>query len=249
MWLTANGIKTQYQQIGQGEPIVMLHGWGCDWQIWSPVIGALSKNHQLILLDLPGFGHSENPPLNWTSADYVAWLKSVLTELQLKKVILLGHSFGGKISSLFASSHPTFLSKLILVDSSGLPAPLSTKQKLQEKILGLIPSAIKTAVPNSVKKKLLIITNSATDHFNSTSVQRQILKNSIREYIDQELQKISTPTLLIWGETDDATPISQAQTFHQLIANSRLEIVKQAGHFVFVDQPKIFLEKLTEFLS
>ncbi len=243
------GISTQYQKIGQGEPILFLHGWGCDWQIWSPVIGELSKTHQLFLLDLPAFGESENPPLTWKSTDYLTWLADFCQQEHLTKFILVGHSFGGKISALFAESFPQLLHKLILVDAAGLPAPLSTIKKAQVQLLNLIPESLKSAVPNKLKMKLLAVTHSATDHFNSSPAQRQILKNTIREHIAAKLKKISTPTLLIWGENDDATPLSQAREFAHQIADSKLVIIPGAGHFVFVDKTQDFINQILKFIS
>src|SRR5471030_121812 len=121
MWTTAQKIKTHYQQIGQGKSLVFLHGWGCDWQIWSPIITELSKIYELTLLDLPGFGQSENPPTTWNSTNYSWLLKEIFKELQLEKSVLIGHSFGGKISSIFAAQFPQLITKLMLVDSAGLP--------------------------------------------------------------------------------------------------------------------------------
>jgi pimeloyl-ACP methyl ester carboxylesterase len=250
MKTTVHGVETHYQVLGQGKPLVMLHGWGCDWQIWYPVIQALSADFQLILPDLPAFGQSANPPTTWTSADYVEWLGAFITKVVGdKKYTLIGHSFGGKIASLYtATSQAHSPTKLILVDSSGLPDSLSPAKQLQQKILGVIPEGLKARIPHKMRTRLLHATNSASDHLNSTPVQRQILRNTIRENISEELKQIHTSTLLIWGETDADTPLRQGKLFHQFIPGSKLSIFTQSGHFPFLEEASHFIAEVTEFI-
>jgi pimeloyl-ACP methyl ester carboxylesterase len=251
MFVEAHGIKTQYQVIGQGPILVLLHGWGCDWQIWYPIIQELSKEFQLIIPDLPAFGQSANPNRVWITEDYTSWLSDFLNVvIKTKSFTLVGHSFGGKISVLYASQKKLPQpQKLIIIDSAGIPDILSSNKKLQQRLLGFIPEPLKDAVPSQLKRYLLRLSGSAEDHFNSTPTQRQILRKTIRENLSNELPNIKIPTLLIWGAKDVDTPIHHAYQFHKGIKASKLEILASSGHFPFIDDPTTFIKITTNFAS
>lgn len=238
-----HSVSTQYQIIGTGQPLVMLHGWGCDWQIFSAIIPDLSDQFQLIIPDIPTFGQSAQPSVDWRTADFVEWLTEFVEQTTGKKKFgLLGHSFGGKLAAVYAGTkRPLHLEKLMLVDASGLPDPLSPRQKLRQQLISLIPTQLKQAVPASVKHTAISATNSSSDYAVATPYQKRFLKKSLQERIDPALQQIQAPTKVIWGDRDRDTPIHQAKQFHLLITDSKLTVVPRAGHFPFIDSPQEFL--------
>jgi len=250
MYHQVHGINTHYQQLGKGKPsLVLLHGWGCNWEIWSPIISSLTEKYQLIIPDLPAFGKSGNPITVWDSVEYSKWLAAFLeTTAPNDPVILIGHSFGGKVAAHFTSAFPEKVSSLILVDASGLPADLSSMKRLQQATLSLIPQVIKNSVPRKLKSRLLKVTGSADDHLNSTPTQRAILRKTIREKLNNVLVHIPVPTLLIWGQLDQDTPLSQAKLFESLIPQSQLQVFERAGHFPFIEDPDRFIKVVTEFI-
>jgi len=244
MKILINEVSTSYQKIGSSKNIlVMLHGWGCDWQIFAPVIPELSKKYKLIIPDLPCFGDSDCPTQSWDSYEYADWLAEFTNKvISSGKYSLLGHSFGGKISAIFASQSSRQITKLILVDSSGLPDPLTIVQQISKSTSRLIPSQVKNLIPSSFKKKVLARAGVATDHLNSTPAQRKILKKIVRENITNDLIKIKTPALIIWGKNDADTPPYQGKEFHQLIKNSKFEVFENSGHFPFIDESEKFVD-------
>jgi pimeloyl-ACP methyl ester carboxylesterase len=235
--------------MGNGPVIVFLHGWGQDWQSWSPLIGPLSAHYSLLLLDLPGFGTSDCHNQAWNSFQYADWLAELLHTLQLTPYAVVGHSFGAKISALFAAKNPHALTKLILIGSAGLPDPLSPSTKLKQQLIRLVPEFIKNNLPHQLKLRILGNLGVATDHANSLPHQKNISRLIVQENIANQLKTITTPTLLIWGEQDTETPIHQAQAFHSLLARSELVIIKDADHFVFTTQPQQVLAHLHNFLN
>ncbi len=251
MHVTVGGINTHYQQLGTAKTrLVLLHGWGCNWEIWSPIITTLTEKYQLIIPDLPAFGTSGNPPTVWDLQTYSQWLAEFINQISPQKpVIVIGHSFGAKVASWWAGQQPASLHKLVLVAAAGLPEALSPKQRLQQQALKLIPISVKKALPRSLKTKFLKLTGSADDHLNSTPTQRAILRQTIRQRVNDALVNISVPTLLLWGKLDQDTPISQAQQFQALIPQAELEIFETAGHFPFVDEPAKFIDRLTTFIE
>ena len=99
-------ININYELYGEGtDTIVLLHGWGQNIEMMKPIGDHMKKNHQILIVDLPGHGLSDEPDFAWTLFDYVEAIKELIEELKLKKVTLIGHSFGGKISLLYASMH------------------------------------------------------------------------------------------------------------------------------------------------
>ncbi|HYD35363.1 MAG TPA: alpha/beta hydrolase [Vitreimonas sp.] len=249
MFATFNHVKTQYQVIGSGQPLVLLHGWGCDWQIWHPLITPLSAHFKLIIPDLPAFGQSSSPTETWQVSEYVLWLQEFIAHTtQNQNYHLMGHSFGGKMAAVHAASHPEKLQKLILIGSSGLPDPLPKSRQMQKNILGLIPQSFKELIPRRWKLKLLTATGSATDHFYSNPQQRAILQKIVSENISNDLVKIQAETLLLWGKNDPETPWHQAHKFAQLIPHSKLITFDHSGHFPFLDESQRFITTLlTEF--
>lgn len=254
MQIQIGDVTSHYQLIGttstKKPTLVLLHGWGCDWQIWSPVIFELSKSYQLIIPDLPAFGQSSTPHEVWDSQTYADWLEKLLQKIiPSQKCILVGHSFGGKIAAIYASAHPAQVKNLILTAASGLPSPLTNQQKLQQRLAAMIPSSLKHAIPAALREKVLHTMGAATDHFHSTPPQQAILKKIVRENISQHLTKITAPTLLLWGDQDQDTPLSQGKEFARYINGSDLVVLPNTGHFAFIDQPKKFIEEMCAFID
>jgi pimeloyl-ACP methyl ester carboxylesterase len=248
MYTNIAGIKSHYQHIGKKGPfLVLLHGWGCDWQIWHSVIIELSENFQLLIPDLPTFGQSAQPDDVWDLDDYADWLEQFIkTTVKDKNFILAGHSFGGQIASTYvAQKTPPHLKKLILIDSAGLADPLKMMKKMQLMILGIIPKFLKNSVPFNLKKQVLNLSNSATDYLESTPYQKKVLKKVVHDNIAADLIKIKVKTLIIWGRHDKATPLHQGEKFHRLIKDAKLLVFENSGHFPFIDEAVKFINVIS----
>jgi len=245
MKVKINGLVANYQQIGQAKQLlVMLHGWGCDWQIFAAVIPELSKKFTLIVPDLPCFGESSCPKKAWNSLEYAAWLEEFLDQvIGARKFSLLGHSFGAKIAAVWtAGGKHAGLEQLILVDAAGLPDPLTKTQLMTKLMAELVPFGLKSLVKSSFKRRFFTKLGVGVDHLSSTPEQQKVLRLVVRENIADRLVKIKVPTLLIWGRHDQATPIHQAEKFHQLIAQSKIKILENSDHFPFLCEPAQFAQ-------
>jgi pimeloyl-ACP methyl ester carboxylesterase len=243
----AYNINTFYQSIGKGPTIVLLHGWGHDWQTWNNLIPYLSKKHQLLIPDLPAFGKSQNPEdsKSWDSNKYVLWLDEFLKKTtQSKKIILIGHSLGGKISALFAAEHPEKVDKLFLIGPSGIPDKIDSPKKTKVKILATIPDFFKNIVTPKLRHRLLKMVGSSSDYLNSSPDQQKILKNTIKENIVTSLKKISAPTFLFWGTLDQAAPYKNYQVFLDQLPNAELIKFENVGHFPFTENEVGFKKEL-----
>jgi pimeloyl-ACP methyl ester carboxylesterase len=252
MKTTVLGVTTHYQQIGTGFPIVLLHGWGCDWQIWAPVIPTLTDRYQLIIPDLPIFGQSklkENSA--WNSFEYADWLAAFIEQvIPSTPFILAGHSFGGKIAAIYAAEKADELLKgLVIIDASGLPVQLTAKEQFTQTIAGLLPRSLKKALGSAFKKTLLNQLQVATDYQQASEHQQAVLRKIVRENISHQLAQIELPSLVLWGKQDYTTPLEKGELFAELMPNAELVVFEQSGHYPFIDETELFMSVLEKYIQ
>ena len=227
-----NGININYKDYGNkdGKPIVYLHGWGQNIEMMEPIAKPFIKTNRLILIDLPGFGKSSEPDYAWDLEDFVEMLNSLLKSLNIEKPNLIGHSFGGKISLLYASQYP--VDKLILLSS---PFKVKIKkQPLKVRILKKakqIPGLGKLA--EVMKKKM-----GSTDYRNASPIMRDILVKHVNTDLTEEAKKIKCPTFIIWGNKDEEVPVSDAYELERLINNSGLTVYEGCTHYAYLENLK-----------
>lgn len=217
----------------QGTPIVFLHGWQQDKKSFSALVPYLFKTNHLYLLDLPGFGKSKLPNDNYTSYDYAEEVVEWLKKNKLTEVILVGHSFGGKIATIVANKYPEIISKLILIANSGIP-----EDKTYYPFLKYLPQPLK-------KRFSPLFTSS--DYKNAGKLL-PIFKNVVKENLTTEFAKVNKPTLIIWGKNDRQLPMDMSKQINKLIKNSKLELLP-TGHFPFIDKPKEVADLIKNFIN
>ncbi len=253
MQCVAHNTSTHYQLIGNNPIVlVMLHGWGHTHETFANLIPGLADHFSVLLPDLPGFGESANPTPSaagkaWNSNEYTLWLEDLIQQIiPNRPYLLLGHSFGGKIAVIATTKNTELQQGLILIDSAGLPLPLTRKEQLVQTISKLIPRKIKDVYKHQLTPEILRKVGVATDYQNANSAQQAILREIVRENIEPQLKRITLPTTIIWGEQDTTTPLSAGKQFATLIANSKLCIITAAGHCPFHDQPRETLTAILE---
>ena len=255
-YIITNNIKTHYIESGKGETIILIHGAGQGGITWYPIIRELSKNYNVIVPDVPGYGESDKPDASYDSNFFANWLKSFLDSKNLTKVHLIGLSQGGAISIHFTSKYPDYVDKLILVDSAGF-GDVPSDIIFGMFILNTAPSYTLQKIANSY---LFYNTSKINDNFTRYGVE--VLRMSggknpfwqgrgkIAEKISQDvLENIRKETLIIWGDSDKFFSIEQAKDANNMIKKSKLIIIEKAGHIPFVDQPEEFTQSVLDFLK
>lgn len=226
------GIKINYKDYGnkEGTPIIYLHGWGQNIEMMEPIAKPFQKNHRLVILDLPGFGASEEPKEIWSLEDFVEMLHALLQELQIEAPSLIGHSFGGKIALLYASKYKT--NKLLLLSS-----PYKVKIKKQSLKVRFLKKAAKVPglnkLSNSIKKHL-----GSTDYKNASPMMRDILVKHVNTDLTEVAKKITCPTFIIWGSKDEVVPVSDAYELEKIIDNCGLAVYENCTHYAYLERVK-----------
>ena len=212
----------------KGKTLVLLHGWGQNIEMMKPIGDAFSETNDIIIFDLPGHGGSSEPPFDWQVIDFVNCIKECLKELKIEKPILIGHSFGGKISLLYASMYE--VEKLILFGSPFKKEikKISTKTKILKK-LKKIPGLNK--FEEFAKKHI-----GSTDYKNASPIMRKILVNTVNLDITEEVKKIKCPTIIIWGTLDEAVPLEDAYELENLIKDAAVIEYENCTHYAYLER-------------
>jgi len=202
--------------------------------------------------DLPGFGSNQLQKESLIFEDYISFVKEFLDKNKLRKVVLVGHSFGGRIAIRFSSANPDKIKKLILVSASGIPHPLPSIKKKIAFVLTKIFSPLFTIPPFSLfystLRKLVYYSIGEMDYYKANKL-RTTFKNIYQVSIVTDLEKISAPTLIVWAELDNLTPLRDGRLMHSKIKKSKLVIEKGATHKFPYEQPEIFVKEILTFIQ
>ena len=245
-----SGLKIHYTVQGAGNPIVLMHGWGCNLTTLASVEKVAVETHKVYNVDFPGFGKSQEPTEVWGVEEYTQIIEQLVKDEQIENPILLGHSFGGRVGILYASRNE--VDKLILVDAAGVKPRRSFKYyikvysyKLGKKIMPLIYGK------EGAQKRIdaMRAKRGSSDYNNASPMMRNILSKVVNEDLKHCMPKIQAPTLLVWGENDTATPLADAKIMERLIPNAGLVSFPGCGHYSFLDNPLQFAAVLRSFLK
>ena len=248
-FININGVNIRYNTTGEGDDVLLLHGWGCNIEIWKPIQDGLSKAHRVTAIDFPGFGQSQEPPEVWGVEQYTQCTEQLIEQLQLKKPTLIGHSFGGRVSILLASRN-NYVGKVILTDAAGVK-PQSTKISVSRIFSKLKKVSTKIIGEAATEKLVRPFVNSlaSEDYKNASGVMKEVLKKVVDEDLQHVMPSIKAPTLLIWGANDTATPVADAQIMEKLIPDAGLVVMPGCTHFAFLENSPFFLTVAENFLK
>lgn len=252
MFITIQGVKLHYEVYGSGRDVLVLHGWGASIGAMHPIINQLSQNFRVIAPDLPGCGKSSDPNRPFTVNDYSKLILEFIREVGIENPILVGHSNGGRITLHLNGVYHLPVRKNILIDAAGIKAKPTLRRTMRQYSFKTVKTVLSFPLWKKQSESLL---NRARRHYgssdynNATPVMRQTLVNLLSEDLTPILPDISAPTLLIWGEKDTATPLSDAKIMEANIPGSGLVVLKGASHYSYLDCPVQFSAVLNSFLK
>ncbi len=216
-----------------GRPTVLfLHGWAAPAATYRLLLDHLSGYCRVVAPDLPGFGGSDEPPAAWCVDDYADWTVAFVRALGLDQVVLMNHSFGGRISIKLLARRPLpfGVSKAVFIDAAGI----RPRRTLSYYAKVYSYKAMKRLLPGLAKRRQG--KSGSADYRNATPLMRQTMVRCINEDLTSLLKDDPVSTLLIWGEQDTATPVADGRKMESLIPDAGLVVLPGAGHFSFAEQ-------------
>lgn len=217
--------------------LVYLHGWGQNIEMMEPIAKPFSKKYNVLILDLPGFGLSPEPKEAWTLYDYAEMVNFFVKELKMNNPILIGHSFGGKISLCYALKYKT--NKLVLL-ASPYEKKIS-KPTFKMKVFKILK---KTPFASFAKRHM-----GSTDYRNASDMMRNILVKHVNLDLKDELKNIKCPTLLIWGTNDEAVDYEDALKLEKLIPDCGLVTYEGCTHYAYLERLDQTISVLDSFIG
>lgn len=245
-----NGNRVAWYRIGEGKPLLILHGWGSSSDVMMQAAKPLQDIRSCYLVDFPGFGKSTEPGIAWGIDRFAD-----LTEQFLEQIInedsvdVLVHSFGARVllKLLTRNTVKKRIDKIIITGGAGLKPKRSFSYYLRVYTAKLLKTPL-LILPDPLREKSLQKLRStgiwkmlgSSDYKQLSGVMRETFVKTVTEYLDHLLPEIEHEVLLIWGKNDTATPLDQAYRLEKGLKNGVLVNVENAGHYTFIDKPQQF---------
>jgi pimeloyl-ACP methyl ester carboxylesterase len=267
-------VNTRYWMEGEGSTVILIHGISNSVEDWLLNFNVLTEQHQVYALDMIGHGRTDKPlSASYQMPDLARFLKDFMDALHIPSAHLVGHSLGGAIALTVALNYPTYVNKLVLVDSAGLAHEVSIILRLLS-VPGLGEFLGAMALQGGLEKRMALQRKSWPDpeivpdqmiqlKYAATlwqDISKTFLKTlrtccniwgtkkSVYTPIVQGLPSLKNPVLVVWGKQDDILPVSQAQIVKDKIPGARVEIFEKCKHDPMVVNPNRFNQLVLEFL-
>ena len=249
-FFTYNGCRLHYTDCGEGHPILLLHGWGCNTTTFNTIRPFLEAHFRVLTVDFAGFGQSDEPHEVWGVEEYTRSVEALAQAEGVENPILIGHSFGGRVSILYASRHK--VQKVILVDAAGVKPRRSLNYYRKVYTFKLLKRVLPLVAGKARAEKIIEARRAkggSSDYKQASPMMRRVLSKVVNEDLCHLMPMIKAPTLLFWGENDTATPLADAKKMEKLIPDAGLVTVAGAGHFSFLENTPLFLRVVESFLQ
>ena len=264
-YVDANGVKIHYHEIGQGSPIVCLHGAGPGANAWSNFHGnveAFSRNHRLLLVDLPQYGRSAMIPIkapHLTSLAHI--MRDFLDAVGLERIAFVGNSFGGQVALKVAIDAPERVSHVVMIGSAPVAHSLFCPQPVEA--IKLISEYYKDDGPSLAKMRKLLSTLVFDPKFVTDDVVAERYEASIdpeavrvhtlprppKQELTAELKDVKARTLVVWGLDDRAGALDVGLFMTRMIPNAQMHIFGRCGHWAQVEHADDFNDIVLSFLE
>jgi pimeloyl-ACP methyl ester carboxylesterase len=270
-WVDVDGNWVNVIEMGDGDPIVFIHGLSGSWPNWLEQLPVFARDHRVIAFDLPGFGHSPMPAEKISIAGYGRLVYRLLDVLEVPRAVIVGNSMGGFIGAELAIGFPERVERLVLVSAAGLTIEhqrdervLAVLKRLEARLAAwggwLGSRADRFARRPRYRRALASIVAAHPDRLSAPLVAEQLRGSGKPGFVDaldaltgypirDRLPRISAPTLIVWGEDDFLIPVKDAYEFQRLIPGSRRVIYRDTGHVAMLERPAAFNALLEKFMA
>ena len=263
------GARVNYAEMGEGTPLILVHGLSGCWQNWLENIPHFARTHRVVALDLPGFGGSPMPRWELTIPAYGRFVRDFCERLGIGRCSIVGNSMGGFIASEVAITEPERIDDLTLVSAAGITWARARREPAE--MLGRVGRA---AAPLMLRFELSAIRRPRFRHrafagvfHDPSALRRELLwenvvpafqspgyfdamRNLVGYDIRHRLEEIGVPTLIVGGRNDRVVPVPAALSYKKRIGdNAELVIVDHCGHVPQMERPVRFNRVLEDFLG
>ena len=270
--VTLHGHRIAYSRAGDGPAILLIHGMAGSIRTWRHVMPDLARRYTVLAPDLLGHGQSAKPPGDYSLGAHASTLRDLLLALDIGPVTVVGQSLGGGVAMQLAYQHAELCERLVLVGSGGLGREVSWMLRIfawpgvEYVMPAVFPSFVRDAGESvrgwfgrrGVRAPHLEEMWQAYVSLGDAESRRAFVR-TLRSVVDPGGQAVSAkdrlylaaamPTLLVWGDRDAVIPVQHAYDAHAAMAGSRLEIFEGAGHFPHVEDPRRFVDVLSDFMQ
>ncbi len=235
--------------------VLFLHGWGCDGSIFQTFVPDMNKHAAVLAVDFPGHGQSGEPQEPWGVPEYAQQIRALLETLEIDRVHIIAHSFGGRVAIWLSAHYPELVEKMVITGGAGLRKPDAGKpsrRQLQYKRLKAIVNAmgrlpfLKGFVDTLQEK--LVQKYGSPDYKRLNPNMRKTFVKVINQDLSEYLSQIKASTLLIWGSNDTETPLWMGQRMEKEIPDAGLVVFDGRSHFAFLEEAQRFLVIANTFL-
>jgi pimeloyl-ACP methyl ester carboxylesterase len=235
-----------------GEPteLIWAHGWGHTHAALMPLAESARRGGRCVLLDLPGFGASPEPPGHWGTADYADAIAEWLASRLRMRRIWIGHSFGGRVGLQLAARHPQAVDGLFLIATPGLPPHRSAWQQFQVTTRRLSVRLARAFTPEGPARERLRTRFGSSDYRTASPLMRQVLVKAVNEDLSEAARAVRVPTMLICGDRDSDAPPEMGERYKRLIPHAQLVVLRGFDHWsLLTDGRHQIVQRLGEFLE
>ena len=265
-FIDLDGLSTHYIEKGSGEPVILLHGFFFDHNMWNASIDILAEKYKVYVVDLWGFGYSTREPLDYGYPLYTKQLHKFMDALGIQKASLIGQSMGGGTIMNFTISNRDRVDKIVLVNAAGMPNALplmgriSNLPRVGEFMYGMKSDFVrKFSLGNNFLYNKHLLTDEYYEQITrfhkikgSSEVMLSVTRNLFFDTLYEEIKllgEMDVPILIFWGRDEKSIGLPIGQELHKLLKSSHLEVLDQAGHCSNMDQPDLFNRLTLSFLA
>ena len=254
---TYAGVKMRYDDLGKGQPVLVLHGWGGSAESFLPLIRDLQGRRRVVAVDFPGHGGSGEPSQPWSVGDYADCVRGLLKHIGAGRADVVAHSFGGRVAIKLAAETPELVNRMVLTGAAGIPPRATPKKTAKARAYRVLRAMALSGVSRALLgekgqqrlRERLIQRFGSADYKALSPQMRQTFNRVIAEDLTPYLSRIKAPTLLVWGEDDTETPLWMGQTMEKAIPDAGLVSWPGCGHFAYLDRYADFRRVVENFFE
>jgi pimeloyl-ACP methyl ester carboxylesterase len=216
--------------------IVFLHGWGGNRESLRGIATLFQHTHRVHLIDLPGFGDAPPPPESWSTIEYTDLVQNYILARVTGSVLLVGHSFGGRVSVRLAARHLPAIAGVVLMGVPGLPQPTWSRARWRRLGIRWLRKALIAAKPVAGDKPVQWHSRRfGSRDYQDAGVLRPVFVRVVNEDLTESAATIAVPTLLLWGTDDTESPVWMAERYYELMrGHAQLELLPHKDHHLYM---------------